>query len=69
MKTVLDSVDSHDMLLVPDVVLDCRDRFLDDVTLNDVQEALGIAVKKIRSAPDGISEAFSVAGKVTSGQY
>lgn len=63
MKTVLDSVDSHDMLLVPDVVLDCQDRFLDDVTLNDVKEALGMAVKKIRSAPDGIIEAFAVAGK------
>jgi putative radical SAM enzyme (TIGR03279 family) len=62
MKTLLDRADSYDMILVPDVALDHQDRFLDDVTLNDMQEALGIAVKKIISAPEGIVNALADRG-------
>lgn len=65
-KTLLDSTDSHDMILVPDVVLDGEDRFLDDVTLNDMQEALGVPVKKIASAPDEIVNVFADTGKEAS---
>jgi len=53
-KTILDSTDGYEMILVPDVVLNCDDRFLDDVTLNDIKDALGIHVKKISSTPEGL---------------
>ena len=44
------------MILVPDVVLDVQDRFLDNVTLHDIKEALGIPVRKISSTPEGLIE-------------
>lgn len=59
MKTALDCVESHDTILVPDVVLDDQDRFLDNVTLDDMQEALGIPVKKIASTPEGLIKGIS----------
>jgi putative radical SAM enzyme (TIGR03279 family) len=59
MKTALDCVEGHDTILVPDVVLDDRDRFLDNVTLDDMQEALGIPVKKIVPTPDGLIKGIS----------
>jgi hypothetical protein len=46
--------DSHHKILIPDVVLNVEDKFLDDVTLNDVEDAIGIPVKKIQSTPDGL---------------
>jgi putative radical SAM enzyme (TIGR03279 family) len=52
MKTALDRVDGHDVILVPDVVLDVENRFLDDITLSDMEEALGIRAKKIGSTPE-----------------
>jgi putative radical SAM enzyme (TIGR03279 family) len=54
MKTALDCVEGHDTILLPDVVLDDQDRFLDNVTLDDMQEALGIPVNKIVSTPEGL---------------
>lgn len=53
-KTVLDKTDGYEMILVPDVVLDGQDRFLDDVTLPDIKETLGIPAKKIVSTPEGL---------------
>jgi putative radical SAM enzyme (TIGR03279 family) len=53
-KTALDRVDGHEVILIPDVVLDGEDRFLDDITLNDMEEALGIRAKKIESTPEGL---------------
>jgi putative radical SAM enzyme (TIGR03279 family) len=58
-KTILDSTDGYEMLLIPDVVLNSEDRFLDDVTLNDIKDALGIYVKKINSTPEGLIKGIS----------
>ncbi len=58
-KTILDRTDGYDMILVPDVVLNMQDQFLDDVTLQDIKDALGIPVKKISSTPEGIIKGIS----------
>jgi putative radical SAM enzyme (TIGR03279 family) len=59
MKTAMDCVEGHNTILVPDVVLDDQDRFLDNVTLDDMQEALGIPVKKISPTPEGLIKGIS----------
>ncbi|UCF86619.1 MAG: DUF512 domain-containing protein, partial [Nitrospiraceae bacterium] len=44
-----------DCLLVPDIVLrDGKDVFLDNVTLKDIEESLGIEVIPIESTPAGL---------------
>ena len=53
-KTIIDRTDGYETILVPDVVLDSEDRFLDDVTLPDMEEALKIPVKKIPAEPEGL---------------
>jgi putative radical SAM enzyme (TIGR03279 family) len=53
-RTALGSADGHEAILVPDVVLNGEDRFLDDITLRDVEEALGIPARKIESTPEGL---------------
>ncbi len=53
-KTIIDRTDGYEMILVPDVVLDSEDRFLDDVTLPDMEEALKIPVRKIPAEPEGL---------------
>ncbi|MEW6585010.1 MAG: DUF512 domain-containing protein [Nitrospirota bacterium] len=53
-RAILDRTDGYEMILAPDVVLDCEDRFLDDVTLRDMEEALRIPVRKIPSTPEGL---------------
>lgn len=53
-KTIIDRTDGYETILVPDVVLDSEDRFLDDVTLPDMEEALKIPVKKIPAEPAGL---------------
>jgi putative radical SAM enzyme (TIGR03279 family) len=58
-KTALDKVDGHEVILVPDVVLDGENRFLDDITLNDVEEALGIRSKRIESTPEGLARGLT----------
>lgn len=60
-KTALDRTDGHEIILIPDVVLDEEDRFLDDITLNNLQEALGIPARKIRSTPDGFIKGIAEA--------
>lgn len=60
-KTILDSTDGYEMILVPDVVLNREDKFLDDVTLSDIEDALGICVKKISSTPEGLIKGISEA--------
>lgn len=52
-KTALGRTDGCTAVLVPDVVLNCDDLFLDDITLRDVEEALGISARKIESTPEG----------------
>jgi putative radical SAM enzyme (TIGR03279 family) len=53
-KTILDRTDGYEMILIPEVVLDNEDRFLDDVTLPDMEEALKIPVRKISATPEGL---------------
>jgi putative radical SAM enzyme (TIGR03279 family) len=53
-KTVQDRTEGHKMILVPDVVLNEEDRFLDDISLSDLGDALGIHAMKIASTPDGL---------------
>lgn len=62
-KTALDRTDGHEIVLVPDVVLDGENRFLDNITLHDVEEALGIPARKIASTPDGLIDGLSQAAK------
>ena len=52
-KTILDKVDGKETILVPDIVLDYENRFLDDITLQNMEEALGLPVKRICSTPEG----------------
>jgi putative radical SAM enzyme (TIGR03279 family) len=58
-KAALDNTDGHELLLIPDVVLDGEDRFLDNITLRDVEEALGIAAIKISATPGGFMAGLS----------
>jgi putative radical SAM enzyme (TIGR03279 family) len=49
-----------DSLLVPDVTLrDGVDVFLDNVTLKDLEETLGMEVKVIKPTPEGLVEAIT----------
>jgi len=60
-KAALDRTTGHETMLVPDVVLDGEDRFLDDVTLRDVEETLGISARKIAATPEGLAGGISQA--------
>ncbi|MBI5203683.1 MAG: DUF512 domain-containing protein, partial [Nitrospirae bacterium] len=54
-RELSDKTDGHECLLIPDVVFrDGEDVFLDDISKKDVEDALGIKVKVIESAPEGI---------------
>ena len=53
-RTLLDTIEGHEIVLVPDVVLNEENKFLDDIALDDMEEALGIPVKKIDSTPEGL---------------
>jgi putative radical SAM enzyme (TIGR03279 family) len=46
----------HDVLLIPDVALKDGEVFLDDVSVADVEAALGIKARVVESTPDGILE-------------
>jgi putative radical SAM enzyme (TIGR03279 family) len=53
-KTLLDKIEGHEIILVPDVALNEDNKFLDDITQDDMEAALGIPVKKISSTPEGL---------------
>lgn len=53
-KNMLNIKDNYELVLIPDVVLNNEDKFLDDVTLKDIEDAIGIKVKKIHSNPEGL---------------
>lgn len=53
-KALLDKIEGHEMILVPDVVLNEENKFLDDITLDDMEASLGIPAKKIDSTPEGL---------------
>jgi NifB/MoaA-like Fe-S oxidoreductase len=60
-KAALDRTEGHEILLIPDVVLNGEDRFLDNITLHDIEEALGIPARKIASTPEGLTNGLSQA--------
>jgi putative radical SAM enzyme (TIGR03279 family) len=62
-KTALGSTNGHEAILVPDVVLNSDDIFLDNITLHDVEEALGIPARKIESTPEGFLRGIAEEGK------
>jgi putative radical SAM enzyme (TIGR03279 family) len=62
-KTALGSTNGHEAILVPDIVLNSDDIFLDNITLHDVEEALGIPVRKIESTPEGFLRGIAEEGK------
>ncbi len=59
-KTLSGLVDKSNTILVPDVVLrEERDMFLDDISLHDIEEVLGVAAVVIPSTPQGVIEAIA----------
>jgi putative radical SAM enzyme (TIGR03279 family) len=60
-RTILDSADAHDVILVPDVALDREDRFLDDISLKDLEAALNVSAKKVISTPEGFVKGMAEA--------
>jgi putative radical SAM enzyme (TIGR03279 family) len=62
-RAALGRPDGHEAILVPDVVLNGEDIFLDDISLHDVEEALSIPVRKIESTPEGFLRGITEKGK------
>jgi putative radical SAM enzyme (TIGR03279 family) len=60
-KSALGSTNEHEAILVPDVVLNNDNIFLDNISLHDVEEALGIPAQKIESTPEGFLQAIAEA--------
>ncbi len=53
-KAILDKVKGNEIILVPDVVLNDEDKFLDDISISELEEAVGVPAKKIESTPEGL---------------
>jgi putative radical SAM enzyme (TIGR03279 family) len=54
LKSVISST-SSDILLVPDVALDSENEFfIDNVSIHDMEESLGIPVRPVESTPEGL---------------
>jgi putative radical SAM enzyme (TIGR03279 family) len=49
----------HDVLLIPDVALKDEWVFLDDVTVSNVETALGIRARVVEATPDGLLKGFT----------
>jgi putative radical SAM enzyme (TIGR03279 family) len=64
-KTVLDTIEGHETILIPDVVLNQDNRFLDNISLYDVEEALGIPTRKIKSTPEGLLKGIAEGGQIS----
>jgi putative radical SAM enzyme (TIGR03279 family) len=63
-KALFDRIGAQETILVPDVVLrEGEDMFLDDITLRDMEEAVGIPVKKIESTPEGLIQGIAREGE------
>ncbi|MFZ6017224.1 MAG: DUF512 domain-containing protein [Nitrospirota bacterium] len=63
-KTLSDRIDDHEMILVPDTVLkNGENRFLDDITLKDIEEALDVPARKIKSTPEGLIKGVTGEGE------
>ncbi len=61
MKSLIDKVEEDTVILIPDVVLNYENRFLDDISLYDIQETLGTSVVKISSTPTGLMKGITEA--------
>ncbi|MBM4137135.1 MAG: DUF512 domain-containing protein [Nitrospira sp.] len=54
-RALSERTDSHEIILVPDIVLkNGDDTFLDDIALQDMEKTLGMPVRKIESTPHGL---------------
>lgn len=53
-KALIDKKEGHEMILVPDVVLNEENRFIDNISLDDIENSIGIPTKKIASTPEGL---------------
>lgn len=60
-RTILDRTDGRDVILVPDVMLDREDRFLDDIALKDLETALNVSARKVISTPEGLVKGIAEA--------
>jgi putative radical SAM enzyme (TIGR03279 family) len=60
-RTILDRTDGHDVILVPDVMLDREDRFLDDIALKDLETALNVSARKVICTPEGLVKGIAEA--------
>ncbi len=59
MRSLSGSVQDHDMLLIPDIVMrEGHEVFLDDVSRQDIEEILGIKSVIFESSPAGLVEAM-----------
>ncbi len=60
MKTLSEVVKKDDILLVPDVVMREGDHvFLDDISVGDLEELLGIRAVVVKSTPRGLADAVA----------
>ncbi|MBI5187878.1 MAG: DUF512 domain-containing protein, partial [Nitrospirae bacterium] len=63
-KTLSDRIGTHEMILVPDTVLKNGENiFLDDITLKDIEEALDVPARKIKSTPEGLIKGVTGEGQ------
>jgi putative radical SAM enzyme (TIGR03279 family) len=58
-KTIFDRIEGDETILIPDVMLNEENKFLDDISINDIEETLGIPAKKIKSTPEGLLKGIS----------
>ncbi|MCX7913372.1 MAG: DUF512 domain-containing protein [Thermodesulfovibrionales bacterium] len=59
-KTLSDNLDGDNILLIPDVMVKENENiFLDNVSKQDIEKALGIPAFIIKSTPDGLVEAIT----------
>lgn len=60
MKTLAEVAKKDDVLLVPDVVMKEGDKvLLDDISIQDIEELLGVSAVVIESTPEGIVDAIA----------
>lgn len=60
-KTLHDNTDSYEAVIVPDTTLkEDEDLFLDNVSLHDVEEAIGLTTIRAEDTPQGLIDAVAV---------
>ncbi|MEW6213856.1 MAG: DUF512 domain-containing protein [Nitrospirota bacterium] len=63
-RALSERIGDHEIILVPDTVLkNGEDIFLDDITLKDMEDTLGIPARKIKSTPDGLIQGITGEGR------